>query len=217
MQELYNYLLDTYKPDEPIFLKNINFKNYTKNSIRQQMKQLTDKGLIARFENGIYYIPTITIFNDKSTLGIDMIISRKYLTENSQRCGYVSGYLLINYLGLTTQVPMVFEIVTNKTKKNIRRTLIKKSRVILRKPRTKVTNENYKYLQFLDAMYIVFTYAELEDDELNEQIHYYMSKANITMEQLEPYLSYYPDKIYRNLLETKVIYHDLPTQPNRYI
>lgn len=47
--------------------------------------------------------------------------------------------MLANQMGLTSQVPMVYEVVTNKATKDYRETMMAKTRVIIRKPRVEVT------------------------------------------------------------------------------
>ena len=37
-----------------------------------------------------------------------------YLRDKDERCGYVSGLMFFNQMGLTTQVPMMYEVVSNK-------------------------------------------------------------------------------------------------------
>lgn len=58
--------------------------------------------------------------------------------------------MFFNQMGLTTQVPMMYEVVSNKATNDYRETSLAKSRVIVRKPKVPVTEKNYKDLQFLD-------------------------------------------------------------------
>ena len=51
---LYNYILENYQKDEPIFLSELPGKS--KEAIRQEMKKLTDEGKIERLYNGVYYL-----------------------------------------------------------------------------------------------------------------------------------------------------------------
>ena len=52
--------------------------------------------------------------SQRSSLSIDEVIRKKYLQDGVNRCGYVGGILLANQLGLTTQVPDLFDVFTNK-------------------------------------------------------------------------------------------------------
>lgn len=55
-------------------------------------------------------------------------------------------------MGLTTQIPMQYEIVSNKATNEYRETSLAKSRIIIRKPKVPVTEKNYMALQFLDML-----------------------------------------------------------------
>lgn len=39
-----------------------------------------------------------------------------------------------------------------------------------------------------------------------------MSRASLRLSEMEPYFSYYPDKLYKNLVETRVIYNGILAQ-----
>lgn len=36
-----------------------------------------------------------------------------------------------------------------------------------------------------------------------------MDDAHLSISEMEPYFAYYPDKLYKNLVETRVIYKDI--------
>ena len=50
-----------------------------------------------------------------------------------------------------------------------------------------------------------FHYSELEGKELNTKIKTYMEKSGLQFQQLEQYLSLYPDKIFRNMYKVGVL------------
>ena len=87
-----------------------------------------------------------------------------------------------------------------------------KSRVIVRKPKVPVTKSNYKVLQFLDLLKDVDMYSEITGKPLQEQLYQYMRDASLSLSEMEPYFSYYPDKLYKNLVETRVIYNGVLAQ-----
>ena len=121
-------------------------------NLRQQIKKLTDAGKVKRFDNGVYFLPKKTIFKSGSQLSPEKVLECKYLRDKDKRCGYVSGLMFFNQMGLTTQVPMLYEVVSNKATNEYRETSLAKSRVIVRKPKVPVTESNYKVLQFLDLL-----------------------------------------------------------------
>ncbi|MCB6621511.1 DUF6088 family protein [Mediterraneibacter sp. 210702-DFI.5.30] len=212
METLYEYLLDNYKENEPIFLVDIQIDGMTRTNVRQQIKKLADTGKVKRFDNGIYFLPKKTIFKSSSQLTPEKVLECKYLRDKDKRCGYVSGLMFFNQMGLTTQIPMMYEVVSNKATNDYRETSLAKSRVIVRKPKVPVTEKNYKVLQFLDMLKDVEVYSEVTGKQLQDQLYRYMDDANLSISEMEPYFSYYPDKLYKNLVETRVIYKGLLAQ-----
>ena len=55
METLYEYLLENYKPNEPIFLVELQIEGMSRANLRQQIKKLTDAGKVKRFDNGVYF------------------------------------------------------------------------------------------------------------------------------------------------------------------
>lgn len=212
METLYEYLLDNYKENEPIFLADLQVDGMTRTNVRQQIKKLTDTGKVKRFDNGIYFLPKKTIFKSGSQLAPEKVLECKYLRDKDERCGYVSGLIFFNQMGLTTQVPMMYEVVSNKATSDYRETSLAKSRVIVRKPKVPVTEKNYKALQFLDMLKDVDVYSEVTGKPLQDRLYRYMDDANLSISEMEPYFAYYPDKLYKNLVETRVIYNGLLAQ-----
>ena len=212
METLYEYLLDNYKENEPIFLADLQVDGMTRTNVRQQIKKLTDTGKVKRFDNGIYFLPKKTIFKSGSQLAPEKVLECKYLRDKDERCGYVSGLMFFNQMGLTMQVPMMYEVVSNKATNDYRETSLAKSRVIVRKPKVPVTEKNYKILQFLDMLKDVDVYSEVTGKPLQDRLYRYMDDANLSISEMEPYFAYYPDKLYKNLVETRVIYNGLLAQ-----
>lgn len=198
---LYGYVEQNYAPNEPIFISDLVNSGLKIEKVRNEVKSLTDEGKLKRYDTGIYYIPKKTIFNVEAIPSRDLIIERKFLKDEKINIGYISGVLFANQLGLTTQVPSVYEIVSNKATRNYRKVEIGNANVILRKPRVSVTEENYKTLQLLDFVMEFEFLSEIKGKELKEKIFEYMKKAKISISLLREYTSYYPEKIYKNLYE----------------
>lgn len=203
---LFDYLYKIYGENEPIFVAEIEYGSMSEGSIRQQIMKLAEAGMIKRYDTGIYFIPKKSIFKSGTQLSMNRVIEKKYLMDNDKICGYISGVAFANQLGLTTQVAMACEVVTNKATKDYRETTLAKTKVIIRKPRVAVDEENYHVLQLLDLMKDIDFYAEVTGDELQRRLIAYMKRCSIMFSDLEPYLQYYPDKIYKNLYETRLLY-----------
>lgn len=140
---------------------------------------------------------------------MEKVLEYKYLQDNNKRCGYITGLLFFNQLGLTTQVPMQYEIVSNRATNNYRETTLAKSRVIIRRPKITVTENNYMALQFLDMLKDINVYSEISGITLQKRLYQYMNDVGLKISDLESYFSYYPDKLYKNLIETRVIYNGI--------
>lgn len=55
----------------------------------------------------------------------------------------------------------------------------------------------------------VDVYSEVTGKPLQERLYRYMDDAHLSISEMEPYFAYYPDKLYKNLVETRVIYKDI--------
>ncbi|MCD8130798.1 MAG: DUF6088 family protein [Lachnospiraceae bacterium] len=202
---LYDYLKEEFGEGEPIFIADIQYKGMSMNCIRQQIKKLTDNGMVKRYDTGIYFIPKKSVFQSGSQLSQDKVIEQKYLKDGNRRCGYITGILFANQLGLTTQLPVNCEVVTNKATNDYREVKLASSTVILRRPKVEVTEENYRQLQLLDLIKEIDFYSEKDGDERLERLTTYMKAREISFENLKEYLAYYPDKIYKNMYEVGLL------------
>lgn len=203
---LYEYLKYKYHPNEPIFLSNLNIEGISYNNLRQQIKKLVDSGLLVRYDTGIYFIPEPSIFKSGSQLSFNRVVKEKYLLDESrEQCGYISGVYFANAVGLTTQVPMKYDIVTNKATKDYREVKLAQSTIIVRKPKIEVTSANHLTLQFLDLIKDIDSLSELKGLSLNNKLRDYIQKANLEFKEIEKYLDYYPDKIYKNMYKVGIL------------
>ena len=153
--------IERYPEDEPIFIEDI--KKYViqqcENTNKQEsvlkninviLNRLKNEGIIKAEYKGVYYKPIITMFGE---MGLDQrkLMQLKYLKDREGNIkGYIVGAKLFNKLGLTTLVPNVTDIVTNECKYH--RQYDKRLRAYIIKPKIEITNENYRYLQFIDIL-----------------------------------------------------------------
>lgn len=203
----YEYLLDEFGINEPIMSNEISFEGYSKPWIYKQLNALVKEGKLIRFEKGIYYIPTDTVFG-KSLLNPRKVIEKKYISDGSSIVGYYSGVTFQNQLRLSTQVSNVIEIYTNNEPSKVRDVFVGSQRVLLRKARTKITDSNVAVLSFLELMND--TSPAFLDDERKEIIQNYISANGITRKKITEYAPVFPDKVMRNLIESEVIYSVTP-------
>ena len=59
------------------------------------------------------------MFKPDSQLALEKVLGYKYLRDKDKRCGYVSGLLFFYQIGLTTQVPILYEVVSIRPQVNI--------------------------------------------------------------------------------------------------
>ena len=85
---LYDYILENYEKDEPIFLEEL--PGRSKDSIRQEMKHLTDEGKLERLYNGVYYISYVSILGTKGKVSIEKYVDKKFLAHPVFCCSIVS-------------------------------------------------------------------------------------------------------------------------------
>lgn len=72
----FDYLLNTYGTNEPIFVFDITYDGMTQNNIRQQIMNYATAGKLKRYDTGIYYIPKDSIFKTASSLSQNSVIEK---------------------------------------------------------------------------------------------------------------------------------------------
>lgn len=200
----FEYLLNLYGYNEPIFYNEIRYKNYSRPWLQKELTALCKQEKLLRFEKGIYYIPNVTMLG-VSRMDAKKVINKKYIDNGKDIIGYYSGVTFLNMLGLSAQVPNVSEIYTNNENARIREVPVGSQRVILRKAREKISRDNVAVLSFLELMN--FTDAAFYDGEKTEIVKQYMEKTGITQKAILKYAPSFPDKAMRTLVESGVIFH----------
>ena len=202
---LYKHLKTKYGECEPIMLNEINIEGMTSVNLRQQIKKLVDSGRLKRYDTGIYFISGKSIYSEGSQLSKEKVIEQKYLRDGKEICGFVSGMLFANHIGITSQLPLIYELVTNKATNDYREITLANSRVIIRKPKVRINNENWRSLQFMELLKDIDIFSELHGVKLTNHLIKYMKTAGITFADMDRYLDCFPDKIFRNMYRTGLI------------
>ncbi len=127
--------------------KDLAIKREEYSAATKTIERLIKKGRIKRISTGIFYKPKQSIFGELKP-NEEKIIS-PYLFKNGKRIAYITGLLLYNKMGLTTQIPKEISIASNKKRIYISKGSIKASAV---KSYVEVTEENYKLLELLDTL-----------------------------------------------------------------
>lgn len=95
------------------------------------------------------------LFKKKSLLGLSSVISSekvaasKYIKHNDEIIGYYSGHTFANQIGVSLQVPMVKEIISNKCSAIVRTVKLNKKNDLLRYA-DNFNSRVYKYISILE-------------------------------------------------------------------
>ena len=196
---LYDYILENYEKDEPIFLEEL--PGRSKDSIRQEMKHLTDEGKLERLYNGVYYISYVSILGTKGKVSIEKYVDKKFLNVKGLVSGYLTGLHLANIYGFTTQNSACLEVCSNEATTKQRKINIDGRIIIIYIPLVVITEENKTALQFLDFMSTIDKYNELEEEEYKEKLKRFVKAMNVDFSVVKQYISGFPDCVYRNIYQ----------------
>lgn len=196
---LYDYIVNNYDKDEPIFLSELpgNSRDY----VRQEMKQLADEGKVERLYNGVYYLSYMTILGTKGRVSVDKLVEKKYISYQGKVSGYITGIQLANMYGFTTQNPACIEVCSNEATTKQRKLDIDGRKVIVYKPLAEINKENKSALQFLDLMSTIDKYSELSGEELEKKLKEFVRAVNVDFMKVKEYISLFPDRVFRNIYQ----------------
>lgn len=199
---LIDYLLKKYGINKPIITEELSIPEISYDNLRKQLSRYNSQGILEKYSQGVYYIPKETILG-RSTLSIDDVINRKYITNDNDIYGFYSGLSFYNKLGISTQVPFVYEIVTNKEKSRVREITLKNQKIILRKPYVIINKNNYLENQFLDFINNA-NFNDLSDNI--DVLKKYIKDNNLNKNVILDLIAYYPSKTSKKLIESRLLY-----------
>lgn len=207
---LKEYLEKTYGYNEPIFINDIQLDNVNDNSLRQYFKRMVKSGDLIRFDTGIYYLPKSSRLLSKTYMDPLKVIIRKYIKNNSSTFGYFSGAFFANQIGLTTQMPAVMEIVTNKESTKGRMVTVGGQSIRLKRPVITITKENADLLQMIDAIGQMERYAELEKKDALSIFKKYIREKGFSQTQLTEIMPAITGNTAKKLIGGGLIYEFTP-------
>lgn len=176
IEEIKDYIIQFY---------NENDKEKVFNNVKAILNRMNKEGIIETAYKGIYYIPVENIFG-KMLLGNRQIMQYKYIMDKDGTIkGYVTGAKLFNDAHLTTQVPNIIDIATNECK-NFNKYENKNLNVIIRKPKIRINNENYKYLQLFDLIENKDN-IDIEVENPDEVIYNFITENELDFEKIIKY------------------------------
>lgn len=200
---LLEYLKENYQTNEPIFVSDIKLP-VSDTNLRQMFKKLCDNGDIMRYDTGIYYLKGNSRIKGGVGLSASEVARYKYISRNNGVSGYYSGFTFANQLGLTTQVPVMIEIVSNQASAKCREVTIKNQKIMLRKPRIKITRDNCTILQLLDLLKDLDLYVDDDMYDVAKRLGRYVRELGLSRTEIDQYLCYYPERVYKNIYEMRL-------------
>jgi len=204
-----DYLKEKFGINEPIYIEDVSFGNYSRTWIFTELKRLVEVGELKRFDRGIYYFPKESSWREGyALLNSDKVVERRFITDGNEIYGYVAGLSLWNKSGLSTQVPNLLEISTNNESTRVRDVNIGNQRVRARRSRTTITKENVRTLQLLDLMNVMQSAEEMDEVE-RFMLSKFVKKAKdagVTKESVTEYSKFFPAAAIKNMFESGVIY-----------
>ena len=201
---LFDYLKNHYDDGEPIFTEDIHIDGMRRDNFCQQLKTLTDNGKIKRYEKGIYYIPQKTRLNSVSAPSPETVAKYKYIVRNGKTDGFYSGSTFANIVGISLQVPMKKEIVSNRMAAIVREVVIGEQTFIIRRPYVQINNDNVNVLQLLDLLKNLDRYLDCSYEEAREIIKKYSLANHITRESIDKFIRFFPDSTFRFFYEMRL-------------
>ena len=115
------------------------------------MKRIIEAGTLPAlrcFGKGIYYLAKPTVFGETG-INKEKLIEIKYLNGDN---GYETGATIMHKMGLTSLMPAERTFVSNNAQNRTKKDEMLD--IIVKAPKTAITRENRKYLQFLDLLNI---------------------------------------------------------------
>lgn len=201
---LYDYIKEHYQEAEPIFFSDLTSDDITKSALNQQLKKLCEKGLLSKFDTGVYYIPKKTLLHSTVGPNADMVARYRFISKGDAIDGFYGGNSFANQLGITTQVPRVVEIISNHTNSSDREVCIGNRRFYVRKPIVPVTKENVYVLQMLDLLKNLDAYLDYSYEDAKEKFAEYISVHGIKRNDVDRYIRKYPIATFKYYYELEL-------------
>jgi hypothetical protein len=201
---LYDYIIATYKEGEPIFFADLMVEDVSKPAVSQQLKKLCNYGKLAKYDNGIYYIPKKSRLKSAVGPSADMVAKYRFIQRGDRIEGFYAGNTFANQLGITTQVPRIVEIASNNTNSAPREVTIGNRRFFVKKPVAVVTAENVYALQMLDLLKNLDIYLDYSYEVAKQKFAEYIRMHRISRADIDRYIREYSSIIFKYYYELEL-------------
>jgi hypothetical protein len=179
-------------------------EDISKSAVSQQLKTLCKYGKLAKYENGVYYIPKKSRLKSSVGPSADMVAKYRFIQRGDQIEGFYAGNTFANQLGITTQVPRIVEIASNNTNSAPREVTIGNRRFLVKKPVAVVTAENVYALQMLDLLKDLDIYLDYSYEVAKEKFAEYIGIHRISRADIDRYIREYPSIIFKYYYELEL-------------
>lgn len=204
---LINRLKKRFGYDYPIFTTEIFdcMKGYSYQRIYQMINEAIKSGFLVRFDEGVYYLPTETEFG-KSIITVNDVVNRKYIMDKGKTFGIYGRYVIdLNFL-VSYQVPNVIEVITNNESRKVREIEIRGRKVVLRKSRLPITNENEGAYTLMELFNNLNMKQYEEEKQIRDSVKEYIKEKKITRSEIMSVANAFPAKAMKNLAISGVLY-----------
>lgn len=182
---LQDYIKVNYKSGIPIFPEDLVDEFST---AKGDLKELLKEGKIGT-RYGVYYR------NDKDVpLTPDIVLEYKYIGRNGKVWGYLSGNSFAPATYITTQFSFTMNITSNMVQTDsVESYSLGFADYCLYKPRTIITDENWKVLQYLDIVADYEKYSMYSLKPTSKYLRGYIERAGLSIDMIKEYLPFYPE------------------------
>lgn len=193
--------------NEPIFTNEILevMQDYSRPRVYQLIGEAEKKGELVRYDNGIYYMPKQTEFG-RSVPTVNSVVNKKYIRDKGDTFGIYGRYVIdLNFL-VSYQVPNVIEVITNNESRKVREIEIRGRKVILRKSRLPITNENEAAYTLMELFNNIDMKQYQEELQIRDSVFEYIREKNITRSGILSLANAFPARAMKNIAISGVLY-----------
>jgi len=134
-------------------------------AVIKSLNRMVKSGKIRKLSKGRYYKPKYSEFGELKPETYQVV--KDLLEKDGKIIGYLTGYSIYNYLGLSTQMANTIQIGVNGEKKSITRGMYK---IKFIKQANLITKNNIQLLQILDCIRYIKDIPDTTIDKACKQI-----------------------------------------------
>lgn len=189
-----SHLVKMYGEHMPILKEELKKIMQIKNehSFNQVLSYLVSFGILKRYENGIFYIPSANSKFSHLEPSVHDIVEAKYL-KNGQ--GIRTGAFLLYKYKFTSQVSTYYDVLTNNTSVHTRSKKLYDGQVTISYPPLKIDEENIQYLEFLELIKHI-QFSDFNRIKNRSKLIDLINSLNLNKAKLIQYSDYYNGRRY---------------------